>query len=341
MTEVVSAAPSMRADGPLFILLNQGSGSGDSDAARQTIAAVLDEAGRRHVFVPIPDARRIGEVARDGVARARDAGGVVVAAGGDGTINSVAHAVLGQGVPFGVLPMGTFNYFGRTHDIPETLADAVRVLLDGRIRPVQVGAVNERIFLVNASLGLYPQLLEERETAKRQFGRHRLVAFVSAFYTLLRQHRVLRLWLECGDEVERLATPTLFVGNNRLQLEQIGIPGAACVEHGQLAAIALHAVSPLGLLGLALRGSLGRLGEADNVIGFGFREMTVRVGRHQGNGDGPRIKVAIDGEVTRMRLPLHFRVASEPLPLLCPAPAAVAAASGVSATPDDGGRDGR
>lgn len=302
--------------GPIFIVLNPGSGAQDAETARARIEAVLVAGGRACEFVAVPDPARLHATAADCVRRASAVRGTVVAAGGDGTINAVAHAVLGSGCPFGVLPMGTFNYFGRTHGIPEDVEAAARVLLEGRVKPVQVGAVNERIFLVNASLGLYPKLLEERESAKRQFGRSRLVAFVSAFYTLLRNHRVLRLWLRCDDAVASIATPTLFVGNNRLQLEQLGIAEAACVDHGQLAAIALRPVSAAGMLGLALRGSLGRLGEADNVLSFPFREilLSVAVGRRR----PPRIKVATDGEVMWMRLPLQLRVADQMLPLLCP-----------------------
>jgi predicted polyphosphate/ATP-dependent NAD kinase len=59
---------------------------------------------------------------------ARD-GAILVAAGGDGTLNTVAHAAVEHGCVFGVLPQGTFNYFGRTHGIPEDLADAERALL--------------------------------------------------------------------------------------------------------------------------------------------------------------------------------------------------------------------
>jgi diacylglycerol kinase family enzyme len=56
-----------------------------------------------------------------------------------------------------VLPQGTFNYFSRTHGIPLDTTDATRALLAGMIRPVQVGLLNDRVFLVNASLGLYPR----------------------------------------------------------------------------------------------------------------------------------------------------------------------------------------
>ena len=48
---------------------------------------------------------------------------------------------------------------------------------------MQVGLVNDRVFLVNASLGLYAKLLEDREAFKAQYGRHRWVAFWSGLLT--------------------------------------------------------------------------------------------------------------------------------------------------------------
>jgi len=240
----------------------------------------------------------------------------VVAAGGDGTINTVAHEAVQQGCLFGVLPQGTFNYFGRTHGIPEDLADAVRALLDARVTPVQIGMVNDRIFLVNASVGLYPQLLEAREQDKRQYGRSRVVAIISALKTALGRHRPLRITLELEGITRKLRTPTLFVGNNRLQMEQVGMePLKIALEEGELAAIAPRSVGKIGMLGLLLRGALGRLGEAENVIAFSFKRLTVK---HARLSPRRRIKVATDGEVTHMNMPLEFRVVEGRLKLLKP-----------------------
>ena len=115
---------------------------------------------------------------------------IVVGAGGDGTLNTVAAAVLGQGVPFGILPQGTFNYFGRRYGISQETEVALRAAAR-QVRPVQVGLLNDRPFLVNASLGLYPQLLEDREAFKQKFGRNRLVALWSGLVTLMRAPRQL------------------------------------------------------------------------------------------------------------------------------------------------------
>lgn len=306
--------PELATDAPFFIVINGASGNQDADAACATIARLCDVAGRTATFLRVSDPGGIAESASEAVRRAQADGGIVVAVGGDGTLNAVAQAAVGSGCAFAVLPQGTFNYFGRTHGIPQDLEAAMRGLLQASVTPVQVGRVNGRVFLVNASLGLYPKLLEDREAAKQEYGRSRGVALLSALRTLASGARRLALDIAAGGDHRRVRTSTLFVGNNALQLARIGIDEAAVLGQGELAGLMIKPASRLALLGLALRGALGRLGAAENIESFVFRRMTVAPrGRR-------RIKVAIDGEVVWMRSPLVFEVAPEPLPLMLPPP---------------------
>ena len=300
--------------GPIFVVFNLGSGHRDADEEKASISAILRDGGRQFEFLQCDGAESIDKLAERAVAQAKASHGMVVAAGGDGTINAVANAVLGSGCPFGVLPQGTFNYFGRDNAISQDSSKAAQVLLGGQISPVQAGRVNGRLFLVNASVGLYPQILEDRETWKRQLGRSRIVAFVSGMATLLKARRQLRLQIESGGQSMSLRTPTMFVGNNRLQLTQAGIDAghAEAVGQGQLTAVAVRPIGTLALFGLLLRGLLGRLGEAEHIQSFAFRRLTV-VPRGM-----KRIKVATDGEIVWMQTPLVFEVAPEPLLLLVP-----------------------
>jgi diacylglycerol kinase family enzyme len=274
---------------------------------------VLDQAGRRYNLARIDHPWQLPRLASRAVKLAQQQQGTVVVAGGDGTINAVAQVALHSGRPLGVLPLGTFNYFSRAHGIPTDTATATRMLLDATVRLVQVGLINDRVFLVNASLGLYPQLLEEREVYKQKFGRNRFVALCAGVITLLREHRQLVLGLEYEGQSEILRTPTLVVGNNPLQLEQVGIPHAHAIEQGLLVAITVRPIGTLALFGLLGRGALGQLGDADNVASFAFDRLTVRPYRRR------RVKVAMDGEVTWLHTPLVFQVAPQPLPLLVPA----------------------
>jgi diacylglycerol kinase family enzyme len=300
---------------PLLIVMNARSGSGDADQAQQRMCEIFEAAGQAYEFLLSDRPDDIPAIAKRAVEMAKERSSAVIAAGGDGTINAVAHAVLPYRLPFGIVPQGTFNYSSRAHDIPLDTAAAARGLLDARLKPVQVGVVNDRIFLVNASLGLYPQLLEDREDYKRQFGRTRAVAFLAGLRSLLQDHRQLSLEIEHDSERELIRTPTLFIGNNQLQLEQVGLPEADDVQRRKLAAVIVRTQRPLALLWLALRGALGQLGDAGNVRDFSFRQMTVHPWLM---GSRRAIKVAIDGEVRLMRPPLKFSVAPHPLWLMIP-----------------------
>ena len=316
--------------------MNGGSGSHDGDATRKTIEAAMQAAARSHRIFVIDDMSQIQALVQQAVDAAKDQGAVVVAVGGDGTINTVANTVVGSGCLFGAIPQGTFNYFGRSHGIPEEITESLKDLLHGEPVPVQVGQVNDHVFLVNASVGLYPELLEDREAFKLKYGRSRLVAIGAAIATVFGRHRQLDITLDQDGKRVDMRTNTLFIGNNRLQLEQIGMPQAEAIVQGQLAAIAVRPVGKLAMLWLGACGALGRLGDAENVIGFSFRNLTVAPHRRfRGANNAPtantksngkksnknkanknQIKVAADGEVMWLRTPLEFRVASEPLLLI-------------------------
>jgi len=299
---------------PFFIVLNAGSGRNDVTRTEATIREVLDGAGCRYEFLAAASGDQIPALAQRAVRLAQEQQGTVVGAGGDGTLNAVAQAVLGCGRPFGVLPQGTFNYFGRTHGISQNTHEATEALLTARVQPVQVGLVNDRIFLVNASLGLYPQLLEDREAFKSRFGRSRFIAFCAGVVSLVRHRQQLHIEVEMDGRSEMIRTPTLFVGNNRLQLQQIGIAEAERIGQDRLVAIVPKPVGTLAMFGLLLRGALGRLGEAEQVNTIAVQQLRVTARR----GPSRRYKIAVDGEICWLRSPLVFRVAPEPLQLLIP-----------------------
>lgn len=297
-----------------YVILNRGSGNADADTRREQIAGILGAQGRRCEFLLPSPGERLSTTARRAVELARRHPGAVVAAGGDGTINAVAQAVHGSECPLGVIALGTFNYFARAHGIPQGAEAGAHALLHARCEPVQVGLVNDQLFLVNASLGLYPQLLQDREAYKRQLGRSRTVAMIAGIATLLREFRQLRLKIRTDGTMHALRTPTLIVVNNPLQLQQLGFAEADALQRGQLVGIAIKPIGSGAMLGLALRGLLGRLGEADNILSLPLKQLTVQPLARR------RIKLAVDGEILRLACPLVFRVAPQPLLLLKPRP---------------------
>jgi diacylglycerol kinase family enzyme len=318
----MAACPELEPSAPIQFVINAAAGSSDAQSKREVIESVLRAEGRRgdlHFCGPAELAR----VSRESAARALSTRTAVVAVGGDGTLNTVAQHAHAVGCTMGVVPQGTFNYFARTHGIPTDAAQAVGLLLCSAPAPVQVAGINDRVFLVNASLGLYPDLLADREAYKARFGRSRWVAFVAACATLLRAQRRLRLHIEMGGAVRDVQTLTLFVGNNHLQLQQFGAQPpdtlAGTPGDGSLAALMLRPIGTLSMMGLMLHGAMGRLGEAAGVEGFEFQHMVVQPTLAPGSR---AVVVAFDGEVARMRAPIDIRVLAKPLYLLHTAGAA-------------------
>ncbi|MCD0424143.1 diacylglycerol kinase [Rubrivivax sp. JA1024] len=302
----------------LQFVVNAAAGSRDAQAKREVVDTALRAAGRRGdlLFCSPGELTRAAHQAAATAVATRTA---VVAVGGDGTLNTVAQAAHAAGCAMGVVPQGTFNYFARAHCIPVDPTEAVRLLLRSAPVPVQVAGVNERVFLVNASLGLYPDLLEDREAYKARFGRSRWVAVAAACATLLRAQQRLRVHIEMGGTVRDVQTLTLFVGNNRLQLQQIGAEPedtiAGTPGDGSMAAVMLRPIGTLPMIGLMLRGAMGRLGESAGVERFEFQRMVVNPTLPQGRRG---LKLAFDGEVTTVSAPLDFRVLARPLHLLAP-----------------------
>lgn len=300
---------------PLFVVINPGSGATDAAQTRQLLARVFEEAGRTASFADVEAPAMLVQAFDRSAAQASKEGGILVAVGGDGTLNSAAHAALLHGCPLGVIPQGTFNLLARDRGIPADPEAAARALLRASATPMQLGVVNGQLFHLNASLGLYPQLLQDRESFSAQFGRKPWVAVISGLITLFKWRRQMLLEIETDGERTILRTPTLFVANNRLQLERIGIEDevAEGLSRGRLAGIVVKPIGTLAMLVLVLRGALGGLGEADQVRSFCFQRLDVKVRGSR------RVKISTDGEIRVLTPPLRFSLAPQPLMLMIPA----------------------
>lgn len=310
-----ASPPAFDPSAPLQFVVNGKAGSSNSDTTQATIESELKAANRTgRVWFAGPG--QLEQVARDATAQAQRENAAVVAVGGDGTINTVAQVAHAAGGVMGVIPEGTFNYFAREHGSPTDVAEALRWLFTGRPAPTQVAAINPRLFLVNASLGIYPEVLQDRERWQARFGRSRVVSLSAAIATLLRAQAPLRLRVAWEGKARHLQALTLFVGNNRLQLENLGLVNDAeppSIGSSHLTAVMLKPIGTVAMLGLMLRGAMGQLGGAEGVEHFPCQELVIEPASAF---RGRRMKVAFDGEVTIMRSPIVIRVMQTPLWLL-------------------------
>ncbi len=91
---------------------------------------------------------------------------LVIAVGGDGTIHSVAHGLIGSESVLGIIPAGTMNNLARSLGIPEKLEDACALFINGEARAIDVGRINQHVFLEVAGVGLEAALFPSAEEVK-------------------------------------------------------------------------------------------------------------------------------------------------------------------------------
>ncbi|MEC7764484.1 MAG: diacylglycerol kinase family protein [Pseudomonadota bacterium] len=235
----------------------------------------------------------------------------VIAAGGDGTICGVANQMVGTGVPLGVLPLGTFNYFARSLGIPENTDEAVEAICDGTVRPAAVGRVNDQVFLNNTSIGVYSAILQQREDTYKQFGRSRIAAYWSVLRALVKFYDPMTMKIEVDGERLSIKSPLAFVCNSAYQLERFALQGADEVRDGKLALFLADDVGRFGLVKHAAKLATRRMREGRDFRLVTGKEIVIDPGRRK------RLVVR-DGEKEPMRGPYRIRIDAHGLDVIRP-----------------------
>lgn len=286
------------------ILLNPGSGSAGN---RPAIEAALKAAG----FAARPRWMHAGKAAKAARAAVEAGAALVIAGGGDGTLNGVAAALSGTGAKLGILPLGTLNHFARDLGIPMDVAEAARLIAAGRARKVDVAEVNGRVFINNSAIGLYPLMVTDREAQEHRLGRRKSWAMaVAAVRTLVRFSR-RRLSITLGDRKRTIETPLLFVGNNRYRLEMPGAGTRERLDGGELCVIVLNSRSRLGFFAATLRALFGRARRTGVVRLDGVTALAVDSSRRA-------ITISMDGETALMKTPLRYSIRPKALNVIAP-----------------------
>ena len=236
---------------------------------------------------------------------------IVAIGGGDGTQGSAAAAFVGTGTAQVVLPLGTRNHLAKQLGMPADLAEAAQVATDGGEEAIDLAqakdASRERVFVNNASIGLYTKLVRERD---KRWG-PKWLGTIPATWIVLRTLRAKALHLRIDGKRERVVTSLLFIGNNRYSLDAGSVGQRESLTDGVLSLFVVARQSPLALVGFAFRALLGKADTENDFCALAdAREVTI-----EGSG---AIDVAFDGEVERMALPLTFAIMPGALKVLVP-----------------------
>lgn len=289
----------------LFVILNQHSGAGGGPDEGAVVAG-LAAAGVPATVQRTP-ASGINAALRGAIA-ARPAG--VVVGGGDGTVRSAAAALVGSGIPLGVLPCGTLNHFARDLGMPPTVPEAVKALAATVVRRIDVGEVNGHLFVNNCSLGAYAEAVRRRESLRRREGHGKRRAMLRASYEVFRQLRRLHLVLTIDGCRHAVSSPLVVVANNRYSGRVLNGSLRDRLDAGALWLYTAHVHRRLPALRLALQSVLRHLDEADRLESEPLSELVIE--------SASALPVAMDGEIVELRPPLRFRIRPGELAVMTP-----------------------
>ncbi|MDQ6651751.1 MAG: sphingosine kinase, partial [Acidobacteriota bacterium] len=186
----------------------------------------------------------------------------------------------------------------------------VQTIAAGKTAKVDIGEVNGHIFLNNSSLGLYPSIVRERQRQQR-LGWGKWPAYVWAALSVLRRYPFLDIRVGVDGKELKSRTPFVFIGNNEYEMETLNIGGRASLDAGELSLYMTLRTGRLGLIRLALRALVGGLRQEKDFLALCTEEIWIGT-KHK------RLRVALDGEVTVMEPPLHYRVRARELRVLAP-----------------------
>ena len=244
---------------------------------------------------------------------AADPPDVIVAGGGDGTVNNAANAAAGTDIVIGVLPLGTFNHFASDLGMPNDLVEAAAAFACGVVRTIDVAEVNGRVFVNNSLLGVYPHMVASREEIMDRHGWGKLRAVPAAVLHTLRAFPTHRFDLrgDGGFLRRRLRTPFIFVGNGEYCTVGGAAPTREHLDGSVLGVEVARGESRLSLVVTAIATVVRGGGRARDLDRHRLSELTVM-------SHTSRLQVAFDGEVEWFDTPLRYRIRSGDLHVLVP-----------------------
>lgn len=243
----------------------------------------------------------------------------VLVAGGDGSLASAAGvlAEAGRDAELAILPCGTLNHLAQDVGIPQDLTEAVRVAGSPATTRVDVGYVNDRLFLNTSSVGAYSTFVRLRDRLERRLG-YKLASAVAAA-RLLWHLPVFRVTLEVNGATQQYVTPLVFLGVGERDLKLPVLGARVPAGRSGLHVMVIRRRSGARTLALALAAAARGVDAVSRTPAMdSFFVDALRVDRRHRS-------VAVDGEIVEQTPPLEYRCVRGALRVVVPDADAVGA----------------
>ncbi|MGE7386311.1 diacylglycerol/lipid kinase family protein [Streptomyces sp. NPDC004126] len=287
--------PARRPERP-FLIMNPRSGGGKVGTYR--LREKAEALGAEVVLLDPDHPQDVAGLAHRAVDRGADLLGV---AGGDGTQALVAGVAADRDVPFLVVSAGTRNHFamdlGLDRKNPAACLDA---LSDGVELRVDLGRIEDRVFVNSASFGTYAEVVQS--PAYRDDKVHTILALLP---DLLARHSGPRLSVRADGTTVREPQAVLVSNNPYGRGDVVGLGRRTRMDTGTLGVLSVEVHNAAQAVGIL------RHGRSGGLTSLSTREVVV-------DSEAPLVRVGVDGESLTMPAPVHCRVDPGALRVLVP-----------------------
>lgn len=302
--EIVPDLPAVQLPRPITVLINTNSRRGKM-MFRPAIQALRREGvqiAQAHAMKSREETARILKSEIELGAR------LVIVGGGDGTLSTVADILVHTEVAMGVLPLGTGNTFVRSIGLPVDLDAAAKVIARGHIEAIDVGRVNQQIFLNSVSLGLSSEIATALD--KRTKKRLGLLAWPVVGARVVWKHRPLMARIVANEKTLSVRTHQLLIVNGRYVAGPIAAAPGATVQDSSLDVFTLGGATHKSLAKTTLDWLRGRHVDTVGSKYFTTRKLRIEALRRP-------LRANVDGEVNETT-PLDIEVLPGALRVVVP-----------------------
>lgn len=253
--------------------------------------------------------QEFGDATRHARQAAEGGANVVAAYGGDGTVMEVANGLVGTEVALGIVPGGTGNVLSIELGIPQTLEEAVRLLVnpDAQVKDVDIGQAGERSFLLRAYVGFDAERIQL--TSREMRDRYGKMAYLIAALRAIPDSEAMRYRLTLDDKDVECEGLTCIVQN----AANMGVPGLSLVPEGSVSDGLLDVIVIYGLDPLSVASALSNMVDTpldrDRFHHWQAKEITIAT-------DSPQPVIG-DGEAWG-KTPIKIKVLPGALRVICP-----------------------
>lgn len=226
----------------IHFIVNPISGKGNNLLTPETVSRVFDLDKFRFEIKETQTPKHATELTNASITEGAD---IIVACGGDGTVNEVASCLVGTSVKLGVIPIGSGNGFAATLKIPKSIIGALNVIKESNNTQIDVGEINKNYFFSNTGIGFDANVINNySKTTQRKLTSY-LRAFLLTFFNNPAPH-TLKITTE--SQSMKLKPFMVFASNSNEMGYEVSLTPKASTQDGKLDIIIVEPLNKLEII---------------------------------------------------------------------------------------------